>query len=193
MHYYAGIGARKTPNHISKIMLYLGSFMAQQGWTLRSGAAQPAGDCDFEQGCDNVNGDKEIYLPWRGFNHHQSELHPKNYPFSEEEKEFAARFHPRWNKLGPSERLLMQRNTRELLGVEAIHGEKVIPVKCVICWTPNGSLVGGTAQALRIAEWAHIPVFNMGLCATPHHLEEMLSEIGDFVTKVNNELPENPK
>lgn len=59
--YYAGIGARSTPNKVLTIMEKLGGLFAKKGFILRSGAAEGA-DSAFEKGCDLENGHKEIFL-----------------------------------------------------------------------------------------------------------------------------------
>lgn len=183
MNYYAGIGSRETPEHILTIMHHVGAYLASQGWTLRSGAAQGA-DYSFEEGAIHGGGNVEIYLPWKGFNNHKSELHPMNYPFSEEEKQFAAKYHPAWNKCSPSARLLHQRNTRQLIGVEALHGEMVLPSKFLVCWTEGGRLQGGTAQALRIAMAINVPIINLGRAKDAKELEAMILSIDELQNKL---------
>ena len=59
---YTGIGSRKTPIEIINKMIKLGQILGKHGYILRSGGANGA-DKAFEQGCDNVLGKKEIYLP----------------------------------------------------------------------------------------------------------------------------------
>jgi hypothetical protein len=49
----------------------------------------------------------------------------------------------------------MNRNALQILGR---YGST--PVKFVVCWTKDGKNTGGTGQALRIADYFHIPVFN---------------------------------
>lgn len=177
MLYYAGIGRHKnTPPHMLNIIGSVASFMGSVGWTLRSGGAL---ECDtaFENGCDRVKGAKEIYLPWRAFNHNLSELNPAIYPFNDEEKEFTAKFHPAWNKCGPSARLMHTRNTRIMLGMQPIHGPIVQPVKFVICWTEEGKEDGGTGQALRVAHALNIPIINFGSANNPAELEHLVLEV----------------
>ena len=36
------------------------------------------------------------------------------------------------------------------------------PAKMVVAWTPGGQIVGGTGQALRIAQSHGIPIRNLG-------------------------------
>lgn len=42
MNYYAGIGARKTPEHILESMKYIAGMLADKGYVLRSGGAKAA-------------------------------------------------------------------------------------------------------------------------------------------------------
>lgn len=183
MDYYAGIGSRDTPENILNIMHHVAAYLATQGWTLRSGAATGA-DASFEEGADISKGPKEIYLPWKGFNHSKSELHPLNYPFTQNEVEFSAKFHPAWQRCSPSARILHQRNLRQVIGCEQIHGEKVQASKFIICWTERGALKGGTAQALRIATSLNVPIFNLGKPKSSDELEAMVLAIDEFQKKI---------
>ena len=185
MDYYAGVGSRETPEHILNIMHHIGAYLATQGWVLRSGAANGA-DASFEEGALHVEGETEIYLPWRGFNNHTSELHPGKYPFSSKEKQFSAKFHPAWDKCSPSARLLHQRNTRIMLGLEAVHGEMVQASKFVLCWTPGGQLKGGTAQALRIATALNIPIINLGSATTAQELEALVLKVDELQAQLKS-------
>ena len=184
-NYYSGIGSRETPEHILNIMHHIGAYLANQGWTLRSGAASGA-DASFEEGANHEDGATEIYLPWEGFNFSKSPLHPKTYPFSDEEKAFAAQYHPNWKKCSPSARLLHQRNTRQLIGLEAIHGEEVVVSKFVVCWTEGGALKGGTAQALRIATAINIPIINLGAAETAQELEALVLKVDELQSQLKD-------
>jgi len=148
---YTGIGSRKTPPVILEAMEALAGFMAQQDFTLRSGAAEGA-DAAFERGATEYNGRREIYLPWPSFNGHHSKLEPKQEAYA-----IAESFHPNWPKLYTAGRKLMARNVHQILGVSLQS-----PTNFVVCWTPNGKLVGGTALAINIALANNIPVINLG-------------------------------
>ena len=63
--YYAGIGSRDTPRWVLDCMKKL-AYCLSDDFILRSGGADGA-DSYFEIGCDKGNGEKEIFLPWRGF------------------------------------------------------------------------------------------------------------------------------
>ena len=184
-NYYCGIGSRDTPQHILNIMHHIAAYLGTQGWTLRSGGA-PGADSAFEKGASDVNAAMEIYLPWENFNHSKSELHPKKYPFSMEERTYAAQHHPAWNKCSPSARLMHQRNVRQIIGLEPLHGEIVMPSKFVVCWTRDGLLNGGTAQALRIANSLAIPVINLGHATSASRLEGLVKEIDVLNNKLKD-------
>lgn len=149
---YAGIGARKTPLAVLIDIQNLARNIATSGTILRSGAAGGA-DTAFENGCDDVNGPKQIFLPWKGFNNHPSNY----YNCTMEAMQLASRYHPAWGRLSQGARKLMARNAYQMLGPNLNS-----PALFVVCWTPQGSTVGGTGQSIRMAEDLNIPVFNLG-------------------------------
>jgi hypothetical protein len=149
--YYTGIGARKTPQSVLLEMTVLGSILADAGFTLRSGGAVGA-DTAFEAGCQKVNGDADIFIPWKGFQHHSSTL----YPPSSAALDIASVLHPAWHKCSSWARQLHARNVHQVMGQDID-----TPSRFVICWTPGGELTGGTALAMRVAMKFDIPVFNL--------------------------------
>jgi hypothetical protein len=149
--FYAGIGSRSAPPDILLKMQEIAKFLAKKGYTLRSGGANGADKDGFEAGCDSVGGDKEIYLPWLGFNDSKSKL-----LWEKPDWEIAEKFHPNWHGLKLGAKQLMARNTCQL-GINAETKSEF-----VVCWTPGGEEVGGTAQALRIAKAHDILIFNLG-------------------------------
>lgn len=152
MKYYAGIGSRETPKEILDLFITLGEGLAKTGYTLRSGHAQGA-DQAFEKGCDKAGGSKEIYLPWRGFENSKSELvvsNPKAFAI-------ASTFHPRYPYLSQGAQKLQARNSHQVLGKDLNEASDFI-----ICWTKDGKGSGGTGQAIRIANYYKIPVFDAG-------------------------------
>jgi len=148
--YYAGIGARDTPPHILSEMFRLAEMLSMAGMVLRSGGADGA-DIAFERGADQSL--KQIFLPWKGFNHSISPL----YEPSDQAYQLAEAYHPAWHTLKPAVRALMARNSHQLFGPNLDD-----PVKFVLCWTPGGRVTGGTGQALRMANANAIPVINFG-------------------------------
>ena len=143
---YAGIGSRKTPAFALGIMEIIGTLLARQDWTLRSGGAVGA-DKAFEKGCDAAEGKREIFLASDGdpdWARKEAEKHiPENRP----------PFHT-WK---PYVQGLIARNMMQILGR---NGDE--PVNMVVCWTPASVKDGGgTGYALRCATSREIPIYNM--------------------------------
>lgn len=150
--YYTGIGARATPDHVLEFMKEFGEFAGKGNLCLRSGGANGA-DTAFEQGCDAVNGHKEIYLPWKGFNNNQSKL----YGVDQQALICAAHHHPAWDRCSSAAKKFHARNVYQVLG-----RDRHTPSQFVLCWTKDGKGGGGTGQAIRIAKSCEIPVFDLG-------------------------------
>jgi len=150
IRHYAGIGSRETPLHIQEVMTMLSRYLHDRSYILRSGGANGA-DKAFEIGIP-AGGNKEIYLPWKGFNGSDSPY----FILHEEAFEVAKKFHPAWNKLADPVKALMARNVYQVLGFDLD-----TPVEFVVCWTKDGKDTGGTGQAIRIAKKYNIPVLNL--------------------------------
>ncbi len=118
------------------------------GYRLRSGGADGA-DTAFEKGAIN----KEIFLPWDGFNGRKAD--GSSYIVPEYNDELTEKFHPNPRKLGQAAKLFMSRNANQVLGRELND-----PADFILCWTSDGKDSGGTGQAIRIARSLKIPVFN---------------------------------
>lgn len=155
MKYYCGIGSRETPEDVLERMTKLATILERKGYVLRSGGAIGA-DKAFEKGCEC----SEIFLP-------EDEI-----PLWCEI--FTDHFHPAPNKLKEFPRKLMNRNAMQILGRDGN-----TPVEFVVCWTKNGKQIGGTAQALKIAEYFNIPIFNFALEDDVETLKNMVKRIED--------------
>jgi len=142
--YWAGIGSRETPADVMTKMTEIAQYLATKGWVLRSGGAKGA-DTAFEAGylIDGVQ--TQIFYPtdhlplWTSV--------------------FTEHFHPNPKALMKNNGLahkLMSRNAMQILGRDGN-----TPVEFVVCWTKDGKASGGTAQAIKIAEFYDIPVFNL--------------------------------
>ncbi len=155
IRYYAGIGSQETPGEVCDRMTRYASWLREGGYILRSGHALGA-DQAFEAGAGH---DAEIYLPWLGF---QGEVPINGYGFDAGQDEdldvYVNKFHPRPSKLSRGARALMRRNTCQILGRDP-------PASSisdfVLCWTRDGTAVGGTGQAIRIATAYDVPTFNL--------------------------------
>jgi hypothetical protein len=168
MNYYTGVGSRASPPLVIAQMKGMGEVFASLGWCLRSGGAGGA-DAAFEAGCDMGKGLKEIYLPWKGFNKHNSD----KYNISQEAWDYASRIHPVWHKLTPAAKNLHARNVYQVMGESLSE-----PSLFLVCWTIDGCEhkkdrnieTGGTGTAIAIASENGIPVYNL---ANPGRLEKM--------------------
>ena len=170
MNYYTGIGSRETPIQILKLFTQIGKYLVNKNYILRSGHAEGA-DSAFEYGCTMVTGQKEIYLPWKGFGDSDSKLVVKeNKAF-----EIAEQYHPYWHNLSQGAKKLQARNSHQVLGWDLN-----TPSKFVICWTKNGKGSGGTGQAIRIAKAYNIPIFDAGYW---NDIEDVRKELKLFLVE----------
>lgn len=147
---YCGVGSRETPSEILDVMTSIAVQLAPN-WLLRSGGAQGA-DSAFEDGAGTS---KEIWIPWFGFNGLKDAFLAK---VTDESRLLAETYHPRWEALSDAAKLLMVRNAYVLMGKGMEH-----PADMVVCWTPQGQIVGGTGHLLRMAHAMEIPVFNLAI------------------------------
>ena len=151
MKTYAGIGSRNTPDFILRKMFSFAKEMSKENYTLYSGGAEGA-DTAFEIGATS----KKIFLPWNGFNGHYIN-NTEYFLYTDAAWDMASKYHPKWNSLKIGAKKLHARNCHQILGLSLNE-----PVEFVMCYTENGLLKGGTAQALRIAKDFDIPVYNYG-------------------------------
>lgn len=176
MKYYAGIGSRETPKVVEDLMSQMARHLATHGYTLRSGGAEGA-DSAFEAGCDIVNGNKEIYLPWPKFQNSISNLIVKD----DKAYKIAEEFHPYWHNLSQGARKLQARNSHQVLGENLS-----TPSAFIICYTKNGKRKGGTGQATRIADAHNVPIFDCGLYED--NIDLLKDEYREFLKRIGGEL-----
>ncbi len=93
-----------------------------------------------------------------------------------ETERIASEVHPAWDRCNEWARGMHSRNCHQILGYDLQS-----PVDAVICWTPNGKVVGGTATALKLSMKAGIPIFNLG---RPDQ-DKVLEEIRQFLLDHN--------
>lgn len=163
MKYYAGIGSRETPVSLKETIKNIVLNLNDLDYILRSGGADGA-DLYFEEYTKN----KEIFLPWKGFNQNQSSL----YDISNEALGLAKKYHPAWNNLSFAVQKLMARNVYQILGKDL-----KTPVDFVVCWTKNGKAIGGTSQAMRIAIDKNIPIYNLYNKSDENSLNNLIDKL----------------
>ena len=96
----------------------------------------------------------------------------RNKDLISETERIASEVHPAWDRCNDWARGMHSRNCHQILGYDLQS-----PVDAVICWTPDGAVVGGTATAIRIAMKYDIPVFNLGV----PDKESVLNDIKNFL------------
>lgn len=173
LRWYAGVGSRQTPISVLNQVRLIAHRLAQRGFGLRSGAAIGA-DSAFESGALAAGGQTEIWLPWRGYNGHDS------HHVVEHRDAFAlaASAHPTWPRLSQGVRKLHARNAHQVFGPDLDD-----PVEFVLCFTADGAeseaerteATGGTGLAITLANRHGIPIINL---ARPGALDR----IGAIVT-----------
>ena len=92
----------------------------------------------------------------------------RNKDLISETERIASEVHPAWDRCNEWARGMHSRNCHQILGYDLQS-----PVDAVICWTPNGAVVGGTATAIRLSMKAGIPIFNLGRPDKDKVLEEI--------------------
>ena len=164
--FYAGIGARVTPQPMLDKFTALARDLEAAGLTLRSGGANGA-DTAFEAGVTS-DSSKHIYLPWGGFNDRPRGPSCDRLPgncghYWWQAGEIAATLHPAWRYLTSGAKRLHTRNIFQVLGDDLRS-----PALFVVCWTKDGaedapsisSRTGGTGTAIALAFNMGVPVFN---------------------------------
>ena len=155
---FAGIGSRKTPHATLVAMRTISETLCRTGWFLRSGGAQGA-DSAFAAGAPA--GQRLICLPWPGF---QNLSGPDTWTLDAAARprlEAAiAPVHPKWRYLRDGARKLHARNAAIIAGPAAN-----APADLVVCWTPGGAEIGGTATGIRYARTLGVPSLNLATTA----------------------------
>ena len=166
---YAGIGSRRTPVEILRVMRKVAFHLAKDGWTLVTGAAKGA-DQAFAEGALQGGGHVILWLPWKGYEKEWVEKMREKYGDlvtvnvlrNDDRAAFESvyKFHPNPAAL-----------TRGVQKLHARNYQVVREARFIICWTPNGEITGGTGQALRIAISMGIPIRNLG---KPEYLKKVI-------------------
>jgi hypothetical protein len=158
MKYYTGVGSRKAPQDILDLITRIAAKLEKLGYTLRSGGAKGC-DLAFESGTRT----SDIFFAQDA---------------NAEAMKLASRFHPAWDRCSDYARNLHGRNCFQVLGPNLDH-----PSEFLICWTPDGAIsdsersiqTGGTGTAISVADYFHIPVFNLQRADDRARLESFVS------------------
>jgi hypothetical protein len=151
--FYTGVGSRSTPSYVLLRIEKIAAYYYSKGWWLRSGGAEGA-DNAFEVG-HYYHTNKEIYLPYNGFNG-RTEDECNIITISAECFDIAASIHPNWKACSDFAKKAHARNVHQVLGRDLS-----TPSEFLLCWTQDAKLVGGTRTAIVLATQNNIPVFNL--------------------------------
>jgi hypothetical protein len=169
MKTYAGLGDIQTPEYIIEIIRTTAILLVHDGYTCITGGCQGA-EQTFANGTLVAGGSVTIHLPWQSFESAWVNKLPKERATIVvlQENDFDAynsvrNFHPAYEKLTPSVR-----------AINARYFNILNDVSFLICWTKEGQLIGSTGQAMRLATYLHIPLYNLGIQET---LDKMVSKI----------------
>lgn len=168
--FYTGIGSRTVPESVLALMRKIAYGLAEYNYILRSGGAEGS-DQAFETGCIRNKGQKEIYIPWNGFEGHYDNQKGVFLLNNEKALKIAEEIHPAWNRLSQGAKKLHQRNVHQVLGKDLTS-----PSKFIVCYTIDGEKVGGTRTALILAEQYNIPIFNLGIEGSFENLKTFLGK-----------------
>lgn len=174
--YYAGVGPRDIGIHQGDRAKIVAKQMAALGFILNTGGAIGMDD-SFEKGCKLVNGRRQIFIPWDGFEqrlrnvviqkYHIDNIHVFGYDENllETLTELVFKHHPAANDLSPGMFKLMMRNCHQVLGRDL-----KTPVECTLTdaralkFDNDNNICdcrGGTGFAVRLSYANGIPVYNL--------------------------------
>lgn len=156
--YYTGIGARNVPQEEYTLCTEIAKKLSSLDYICRSGGAKGC-DTAFQKGASRF----EIYRPNKTYlkeNRQRRKILNTDWTIA---RDMSAMIHPAWNNLSEYVKDLHTRNFFQLRGTKAINSS------FVICWTFDGAQTadetsnktGGTGQAIRLADYYSIPVFNL--------------------------------
>ena len=160
-HYITVIGSRETPEDVLELMNDIMQKFIDMNYIVRSGGADGADHVATMHAPDNQ---REIYIPWDGFNglyHNGKDI--LRWDFSPVKKDATATAQEVRDMLGAprleksSHINFHSRNMMQVLGYNL---DK--PTNLILCYTRNGEMRGGTASALMLAKALDIQIINLG-------------------------------
>lgn len=164
--WYAGVGARDTPDEIGVIMTNLATELESLGWVLREGRARGA-DTFFGNGVRDVkNRESFIHKDYAHRVRHDPSRNIWNAArFEDWDKAvlMASELHPTWYRCSLDAQGLHARNVYQVLG------QGMLPERYsrfLVCWAIpdiHGVPEGGTRTAWKVAELYNIPRFNLAV------------------------------
>lgn len=172
--YYTGVGSRDISKEEADFIRDIAYKLKQQGWILRSGAADGADSAFWEGACKFYREDyeniprgvpEEIYLPWDNFHGYSVSspwgcfYTPDSLNVVSECQKLVSKIHPAWDRLKSGARKMHTRNVLQVLGRDVKTPSKFL----IACSDPDnrGGVKGGTATAWNLARANGVPCFNV--------------------------------
>lgn len=171
-YHWAGIGSRKTPPDIIKMMKQIGFLLGATGGVCHTGAAKGA-DQAFAEGA-YLSGDVMLFLPWQSYEqdwvtNHLNAIVRVLVPQTHREAMDSVNMHP-----------VIEAGGTLSQGVEKLHARNYLIIencKFIVCWAPldaKDEEKGGTGQGCKIARKTGIQIYNL---YRPDVLEAFLADI----------------
>ncbi len=172
MKIVTGIGSREIKQPYSTWMEDVAKYLVDKKCKLRSGGATGS-DTIFQTVFEFADADMEIYIPWNGFQGLYND--GKRFILANHEicKPYTVKYHPSPDYLSVGAYKLMNRNAHQVLGYDL-----KTPTDLIICYTKDGKIKGGTAQAIKIALDNDIPIVNIGSYKC---YEELLTDVKNHI------------
>jgi len=174
MKEFVGIGARVCPPQDLMVIKLYAQYLGSLGYTCRTGACRGP-DQAFAEGTMEGSGYVKLFLPWFSYEkdwivslRYNPQIRVLNTQTDIQAMNSVRDYHPNPDALKPT---VVKLHARNFL----ILGSSSAPI---ICWTPNGAVVGGTGQALRIANDRGASITNLGNPQTMTEVKRQLRARG---------------
>jgi hypothetical protein len=172
---YTGIGSRKTPENILKLMQTIGFRLGSLGIRLRSGGAEGA-DSAFEVGARRAIKEQQgseplIFLPYPGFRGKSGITFAPNSQIWKEATRIIQDLHPAWDRCSDFAKKAHTRNAFQVLGSNLDSPSHFLVFYAEVS---RGQIQGGTRTAVVLAKKFQIPCFNLFYSSTKQDLKAFL-------------------
>jgi hypothetical protein len=172
---YTGIGSRKTPENVLKLMQAIGYRLGSLGIQLRSGGAEGA-DSAFEAGArrairEHPGSVPLIFLPYPGFRGKSGITFAPNSQIQKEATRIIKDTHPAWDRCSDFAKKAHTRNAFQVLGGDLRTPSQFLVFFAEVC---QGQIQGGTKTAVVLAQKFQIPCFNLFYSSAKPELKKFL-------------------
>lgn len=152
---YAALSNKNAPEEVVETMRRLVHKLNDEGYTLRT-----AGNEGPEESLEAQTEQKEVHIPWKGFNNRESRFNRND----NNAIEIVQAFHPTFASLKPAVQAIIARSAHVILGKDLRS-----PVRFLVCWSEDGlenakdrSIKSGyMGMPVAVANSLSIPVFNL--------------------------------